>query len=103
MFCMWKWAVRHARQGWTTSWPVDCPLRPQTDAAHRLCLICTLPCRGVKRKASQAQLDAVQRRDRDRTGRFMPLTAEVGSPPTGPEFRGRVTGAFDGGYLATVR
>ena len=59
-------------------------------------------CRGVKRKVSQAQLDAAQR-DRDRTGRFMPVAAADGSPSRGPEFRGRVTEAFDGGYLATVR
>jgi hypothetical protein len=79
----------------------DCPF-PEFTAAFRMQMTCLVQCRGVKRKVSQAQLDAAQR-SRDRTGRFMPVAGDDGSPSRGPEFRGRVTGAFDGGYLATVR
>ena len=58
--------------------------------------------RGVKRKMAQAQLGAA-RRDREPTGRSRPVKPNGVSPSKGAEFRGRVTGEFDGGYLATVR
>ena len=59
-------------------------------------------CRGVKRKLTQAQLDAA-RGDRKPPGRSKPAALGGGSPAKRVEFRGRITGQFEGGYVASVR
>ena len=72
------------------------------DAVGMLASGMWMHCRGVKRKLTQAQLDAA-RRDREPTGRFKPAALDGDSPVTRVEFRGRITNEFEGGYVATVR
>ncbi len=87
--------ARHRNSSWQHS-PTQIVCRQLAGSSQHGDCRPSLDCRGVKRKLTQAQLDAAAR---DRK----PATLDDGSPAKRVEFRGRITGTFEGGYVATVR